>query len=136
MLHFTVSSSNTTLVPNSVVSAGQAGVTFSAGCGSSTLTCTVAVMPVIGQAGTAILTISVLDGANRPAASQLTLTATDPAAAPPPAVVVTPPPTAASGGGGGGGGGALQSWALLSLSILVLWSRRRALPAPRGINQK
>ena len=134
MLHFTVSSSNTTLVPNSVVSAGQAGVTFSAGCGSSTLTCTVAVMPVIGQAGTAILTISVLDGANRPAASQLTLTATDPAAAPPPAVVVTPPPTAASGGGGGGG--ALQSWALLSLSILVLWSRRRALPAPRGINQK
>jgi hypothetical protein len=121
-LHFTVSSSNTNLVPNSVVSAGQPGVAFSAGCGSSTLTCTVLVTPVIGQAGTALLGISVLDGANRPATSQFTFTATAPAAAPPPAVVVTPPPAAASGGGGG-----LQSSALLWLTVLLLWSQRRAL---------
>jgi hypothetical protein len=121
-LHFTVSSSNTDLVPNSVVSAGQPGVAFSAGCGSSTLTCTVLVTPVIGQAGTALLGISVLDGANRPATSQFTFTATAPAAAPPPAVVVTPPPAAASGGGGG-----LQSSALLWLTVLLLWSQRRAL---------
>jgi hypothetical protein len=118
-LHFTVSSSNTTLVPNSVVSAGQPGVTLSAGCGSSTLTCTVAAMPVMGKAGTAILAISVLDGANRPATSQFTLTATDPAAA----VVVTPPPPVATGGGGGGG---LQIWALLWLTALMLWTQRRA----------
>jgi hypothetical protein len=123
-LHFSISSSNTSLVPNSVVSAGQAGVTLSAGCGSSTMTCTVSVTPVIGQAGTATLTISVLDGANRAASSQMTLTATDPAPAPPPAVVVTPPTATASSGGGGG---ALQSWALLWLSVLVLWSQHRAL---------
>jgi hypothetical protein len=135
VLHFTVSSSNTNLVPNSVVSAGQPGVTFSAGCGSSTLTCTVSATPVIGQAGTAILTISVLDGANRAATSQLTLTATDPAPAPPPPVLDTPPvvvtpPPAASGGGG------LQGWAVLGLTVLVLWSQRRALAAPRGRDQK
>jgi hypothetical protein len=140
-LHFTVSSSNTALVPNSVVGAGQPGVTFSAGCGSSTVTCTVVVTPVIGQAGTALLTIAVLDGANRPATSQLTLTATDPAPAPPPPVVLTPPvvvtppvvatspPPAASGGGG------LQSWMVLWLAVLVLWSQRRALPAPSRLNQ-
>jgi hypothetical protein len=120
-LHFTVSSSNTSLVPNSLVSAGQPGVTFSAGCGSSAVTCTVRVTPVIGQAGTALLTISVLDGANRPAISQFTLMATAPAAA----VVVTPPPPAASGGGGG----AVQIWAVLWLTALVLWSRRRPLQA-------
>jgi hypothetical protein len=124
-LHFSVSSSNTSLVPNSVVSAGQPGVTLSAGCGSSTMTCTVSVTPVIGQAGTATLTISVLDGANRAAISQMTLTATDPAPAPPSAVVVTPPTATASSGGGGGG--ALQSWALLWLGVLVLWSQHRAL---------
>jgi hypothetical protein len=128
VLHFSVSSSNPNLVPNSVVSAGQPGVTLSAGCGSSTLTCTLVVTPVIGQAGTTIVTISVLDGANRPATSQLTLTATDPAAAPPPPVTVTPPvvmtapPPAASGGGSGGGGG-LQGWALLCLTVLL--SRNR-----------
>ncbi len=132
MLHFAVSSSNKSLVPNSVVSVGQPGVSFSAGCGSSALTCTVLVTPVIGQAGTATLTISVLDGANRTATSQLTLTATDPASAPPPPVVVTPPPAVATGGGGGG---AFRSWALLWLTVLVLWSLRRTLPAPRGINQ-
>ena len=121
-LHFAVSSSNTSLVPNSVVSAGQPGVTFSAGCGSSTLTCTVLVTPVIGQAGTALLTISVLDGANRAATSQLTLTATAPAPAPPPPPVMAMPPVAS----GGGGGGSLQDWALLWLAMLVLWSQRRA----------
>jgi hypothetical protein len=120
-LHFSVSSSNTNLVPNSVVGAGQPGVTVSAGCGSSTLTCTLLVTPVIGQAGTATVTVSVLDGANRPATSQFTLTATDPAPAPPAAVVVTPPPAPAGGGGGG-----LQTWTLLWLTMLLLWSQRRA----------
>jgi hypothetical protein len=119
-LHFTVSSSNTVLVPNSVVSAGQPGVTFSAGCGSSALTCTVSVTPALGQAGSAVITISVLDGANRPATSTLTLTASNPAPAP-------PPPPASATSGGGGGGGTMQDWALLWLTVLVLGSQRRAL---------
>ncbi|HEY6457482.1 MAG TPA: S8 family serine peptidase [Steroidobacteraceae bacterium] len=122
VLHFSVSSSNPTLVPNSIVSAGQPGVTLSTGCGSSTLACTVSVKPVIGQAGTAILTISLLDGANRPATTQWTLTATDPAP-----VVVTPPTPVATGGGGGGGG--MQLGALLWLSALMLWAQRRAATA-------
>jgi hypothetical protein len=78
-----------------------------------------------------MLTIPVLDGANRPATSQLTLTATDPAPAPVTVtspVAVTPPP--ATGGGGG-----LESWTVLWLTVLVLWSQRRAFPAPRRLNQ-
>ena len=120
-LHFTVSSNNAALVPNSVVSAGTAGVTVSAGCGSTTLSCTLVVTPVTGQAGTAILTLSVLDGANRAATTQVTLTETDPA----------PGPTSSSGGGtattGGGhsGGGGMQGWALLWLGVLLAWSQRR-----------
>lgn len=118
-LHFSVSSSNTALVPNSVVSAGTAGVTISAGCGSTTLSCTLAVTPVTGQAGTAILTVSVLDGANRAATTQVTLTETDPA----------PGATSSSGGGtaatGGGGGGGMQGWAVLWLGVLLAWSQRR-----------
>lgn len=117
VLHFTVSSSNTALVPNSVVSSGQPGVSFSAGCGSSTLSCTVLVTPVIGQAGTAVLTISVLDGANRAATSRLTLTASNPA----------PAPAAPAATSAGGGGGSLQDWALWWLTVLVLWSQRRPL---------
>ncbi len=81
-LHFSLSSSNPALVPNSVVGAGMPGLTVSSGCGTSTLTCTLAVTPIVGRAGTATLTISVVDGANRSAAAQMTLTATDPAPAP------------------------------------------------------
>ena len=118
-LHFTVGSSNTALVPNSVVSAGTPGVTVSPACGVSTLTCTLLVTPQLGQSGTATLTLSAVDGAGRPAATQLVFTATDPA----------PAPTGSGGGsstlGGGGGapapsghsgGGALGLWALLFLA--------------------
>jgi hypothetical protein len=120
-LHFSVSSNNTALVPNSIVSAGTAGVTVSAGCGSTTLSCTLIVTPATGQAGTAILTVSVLDGANRAATSQLTLTETDPAPG--------PPTSTGSGGGtapsGGGGGGGMQGWELLGFCALWAWSQRR-----------
>jgi uncharacterized membrane protein YgcG len=138
-LHFTLSSTNPTLVPNSVGAAGAPGLTVSSGCGTSALTCTLAVTPVIGQAGTAVLTISVVDGANRAAAAQMTLTATDPAPAP-----VGSGSGSGSGGGSGGsssgssssgsvaagaassGGGAVQGWALLCLGGLLAWSKRRA----------
>lgn len=127
-LHFSVSSSNTALVPNSVVASGTPGVTVSAGCGTSTLNCTLLVTPQLGQSGTATLTVSALDGAGRPAVTQLVFTATDPAPA---------PPSSGSGGGsstlgggsgtaapsGHGGGGALQVWALLFLAALTLWSK-------------
>ena len=109
-LHFTVSSTNTALVPNSIVTAGTPGVTVSSGCGTTTLSCTLLVTPALGQSGTATLTVSALDGANRPASAQLLFTATNPAPAP-------PPPS-----GGGGGGGAWQGWALLCLA-LALWSK-------------
>jgi hypothetical protein len=130
-LHFTVSSSNAALVPNAIVNAGTAGVTVSSGCGTSTLNCTLFVTPVLGQSGTATLTVSALDGANRPASAQLTFTATDPAPAPPSSGGTTS--GTGSGGtgsstasGGHGGGGALQGWALLWLAGLARWSQRRA----------
>jgi hypothetical protein len=113
-LHFTVSSSNTALVPSSVVSAGTPGVTISSGCGSTTLSCTVSITPVTGQAGTATVTISVLDGANRPATAPVAFTATNPA----PATTSTTSNGGASSGGHGGGG-ALQYWVLLCLGALL-----------------
>ncbi len=124
-LHFAVSSTNTALVPNAIVTAGTPGVTVSSGCGTSTLACTLSVTPVLGQAGTATLTISALDGANRAATTRMTFTATDPA-----------PPSSANPGGntvgttpvssGHSGGGGFEVWSLLSLSALAAWSRRRA----------
>jgi large repetitive protein len=122
-LHFTASSSNPGLVPGSVVGTGTPGVTLSSGCGTVTLNCTVSVTPVRGQAGTATVTISVLDGANRAAVTMMTLSATDPA----PATLApsSPLPSAASSGGGHSGGGALQSWVLVWLGALLAWSLRR-----------
>jgi hypothetical protein len=150
-LHFTVSSSNPALVPNSVVSAGTPGVTVSSGCGSSTLSCTLSVMPVAGQAGTAVLTVAAVDGANRPAMTQMTLTATDPA--PPVSSGSSSGGTEGSSSGGSssggsssggstastsvggahGGGGGLQLWALFGLGALVAWSQRRA-QRPRRVS--
>ncbi len=121
-LHFTVSSSNTTLVPSSVVGAGMPGVTVSSGCGTSTLNCTLSVTPVVGQAGTAILTVSAVDGAKRSAMSQMTLTATNPA----------PAASMGTAGSSSHGGGGLDGWSLFGLGALVAWSRRRALRRQGG----
>jgi hypothetical protein len=115
-LTFSVSSSNPALVPNAVVSAGSPGVTVSAGCGSTLLTCTLSVTPVAGQAGEAIVTFSVLDGAHRAATTHLTLNSTDPA---PAASAAGNGTTLNANTGSGGGGGALQVWVLLWLGVLV-----------------
>jgi hypothetical protein len=131
-LHFTATSSNPALVPSAVVAAGTPGVTLSSGCGTVTLNCTVSVTPTKGQAGTATVTISVLDGANRPAATMMTLTSTDPA---PATLTPSSPPTSttsSSSGGGSSGGGALQSWVLLWLGALVSWSVRRQFKSRLG----
>jgi hypothetical protein len=122
-LSFSVSSSNTALVPNSVVATGMPGVAVSSGCGSTTLTCTLSVTPVAGQAGTATVTISVLDGANRAAESQLTLTSTNPA----PATSAAGGASPSAGTGSHGGGGALQYWVLLWLGLLVALKIERQL---------
>lgn len=116
-LHFAVLSNNTALVPSSVVAAGSPGVTLSAGCGASTLNCTVFVTPVTGQAGMATVTLSVLDAASRSAATQMTLTATDPASA---------PTSAAGSGSASGGGGALQGWVLLWLGVLLAYAQHQS----------
>ncbi len=122
-LHFMVSSSNTALVPNSLVSAGLPGVTVSSGCGTSTLDCTLSVTPVAGQAGTAILTVSALDGAKRSAMSQMTLTATNPA----PAASAGSSSSMGAAVASSHGGGAFNGWSLFGLGALVAWSQRRAL---------
>jgi Subtilase family len=123
-LHFAVGSTNSALVPGNLVAAGTTGVTISPGCGSSTQSCTLTVMPTVGQAGMATLTISVLDGANRGATAQMTLTSTNPAPAPAPTPTPTPTP-APTPSPAGGGGGAMPGWGLMFLSLLAAWSRRR-----------
>jgi len=144
-LHFAVSSTNTALVPNAVVSAAAPGVTVSGGCGTSTLSCTLSVPPVAGQAGTAVLTVSALDGANRGATAQMTLTATDPG---PPTSTTngsgssgTSGTTAGSTGiavsnGSGGGGGGLADWMLFGLAALVVLKVQRDLQhAGKGLQR-
>ncbi|HTV77551.1 MAG TPA: S8 family serine peptidase [Steroidobacteraceae bacterium] len=116
-LTFSVSSSNPALVPNAIVGAGTAGVTLSSGCGTTTLNCTLLVTPVAGQAGTAIVTISVLDGANRAGQTHLTVDATDPA--PAASNSAGNSGSMAASTGSHGGGGAMQLWMLLALGGLV-----------------
>jgi hypothetical protein len=86
-----------------------------ADCGSSTLSCTLSVMPANGPGGTVNVTVAAVDGANRSASASMTVTVTG-SAAPPPAV--TPNPTPASGGGGGGALG----WGTIA-SLLLTGSR-------------
>jgi hypothetical protein len=79
-LHFSVASSNTALVPAALAAPGAAGISIApGGCGTTTLTCTLAVTPAIGQVGTASVTVSALDGANRPAPATMLVTVSEPA---------------------------------------------------------
>lgn len=109
-LHFSVTSSDTSSIPASIVAAGSPGVTIApADCGTSTLSCTLSVMPANGPGGTVNLTVAAVDGANRSASASMTITVTA-SAAPPPAATPTPP-------SGGGGGGALSWWMIASLLL-------------------
>jgi len=75
-----VQSSNPALVPAALVAAGTAGVTLSPGsCGARATSCTISATPVIGEVGTATLTVVVSDGANRSAPALSTITVTAPA---------------------------------------------------------
>lgn len=117
-LHFTVASTNSTLIPAAVAASGTAGVAISpSDCGSTTLTCSLTVTAAQYQGGTATVTVSAVDGAGRAAPATMHVTVTNPQTAP------TPPPstTANSGGGGHGGGGSLGWWEILAAAVLVLW---------------
>ncbi len=121
-LHFSVTTSDSTLIPASIVAAGSAGVTISPdSCGSTTLACTLTVTAVNGQYGGAVnLTLSVLDGANRSAPATMKVTVNGSPAPPPSA-----PPTVTVSSGSGGGGGALHWWELWFLALLGLTPHRR-----------
>jgi hypothetical protein len=122
-LHFAVASTNTALIPASVVAAGKPGVTVApSSCGTATLACTLTVTAAAYQGGTATLTVSAVDGAGRAAPATMHVTVSNPQAAPP------PPPVQSSGSGGGG---ALGLWDLLAIAILAL-HRARMLAASAG----
>jgi hypothetical protein len=79
-VHFSVASTNPALVPAALSADGAPGVTVApAGCGTSTFSCTLSVTPAIGQTGTASVTVSALDGANRAAPATMHITVTKPA---------------------------------------------------------
>jgi Subtilase family len=112
-LRFSVTSSNASAIPPSVVAAGSPGVTITpSDCGVTTLTCSVSVMPANGPGGAVDLTIAAVDGANRSAASTIKVSVTGNQAAP---TNSTPGPTP----GSGGGGGALDLWAAVALLLLA-----------------
>jgi hypothetical protein len=123
-LHFSVTSTNPTLIPEAVGASGAPGISVApSDCGATTLTCSLTVTAAQYQGGTATVTVSTVDGAGRAAQATIHVTVTNPATAPPPA------PPATSSGGGGGGGGSLSLWeicaALLALAA-QLTARRRA----------
>ena len=120
-LHFTVTSTNSTLVPSAVAASGTAGVAITpSGCGSTTLTCSLTVTAAQYQGGTATVTVSAVDGAGRAAPATMHVTVTNPQTAPPP-----PPATTTSSSGGHSGGGSLGWWKILAAAALVLWRRVR-----------
>jgi hypothetical protein len=80
-LSLSVTSSNAALIPATLVAAGKAGITVSpATCGSGTTACTIVATPVIGQIGTATITLTATDGAHRQGRSASVITVTKPPA--------------------------------------------------------
>jgi hypothetical protein len=112
-LSVTATSSNQALLPDS-------GISVSAGCGESTMSCTATLVTANGATGAATVSLTVQDTHGQTAAATATLqvaTATVPQ--PPPA----PPPgpgTGSASQGGGGGGGSLEFLSLLALAIVLV----------------
>lgn len=124
-LHFAVTSTDPTLVPESVGASGAAGISVApTDCGSTTLTCTLTVTAAQYQGGTATLTVSTVDGAGRVAQATMHVTVTNPQTAPPP----PPPPPATRSGGGGGG--SLSLWEICA-GLLALAARINLRLRPR-----
>lgn len=120
-IHFSVTSSDASVVPASIVASGQSGLTISpANCGTGTMTCSLVVTPANG--GTAVVTLAALDGANRSASSMMHITVSGGSAPAPPPPTSTAVPSH-------GGGGAWQWWELGILAALGLRRRRQELTA-------
>jgi subtilase family protein len=116
-LHFSVTSTNPTLIPESAGTSSAPGISVSpADCGSPTLTCTLTVTAAQYQGGTATVTVSAVDGAGRAAPATTHVTVTNPQTAPP------PPPPAPATGSSGGGGGSLSLWEVCA-ALLALAAR-------------
>ena len=129
-LHFSVSSTNATLIPASVVAAGSPGVSVSpAECGSTTLTCSLTVTAAPYQGGTATVTVSAVDGAGRAAPATMHVTVTNPQAAPPQS---PPAPATTTDSGGHGGGGSLSWWEIAAALAAVVVSKSRFHPGRRS----
>lgn len=106
-LSMSVSSSNAALLPNS-------SIVLSAGCGTTSKSCTATLTLASGQSGTADVTIQAQD----PYGQAGTATAS---------VQVAAPPSKS-----GGGGGALDVWGLVSLAGLLTVRVRRGLRQRSG----
>jgi hypothetical protein len=121
-LHFSVTSTSPSLIPESVGASGAAGISVApSDCGSTTLTCTLTITAAQYQGGTATVTVSTVDGAGRAAQATMHVTVTNPQTAPPP----PPPPPPATSSGGGGGGGSLGLWEVCA-GLLALAARLTA----------
>jgi len=83
-LKYSVTSTNTSLIPASMVAMGSAGITLT--CFAGTTSCTVAFTPTMGQVGAANVTITATDGAGRSASVQSAIAVTMP---PAPTVSIT-----------------------------------------------
>jgi hypothetical protein len=113
-LHFSVASTNGTLIPPSVSAAGAPGVAISpSDCGATTLACSLKVTAAQYQGGTATITVSAVDGAGRSAPATMHVTVNNPQTAP-------PPPTVVVTGSNGGGGGFLSLWEIFAATALAL----------------
>ncbi|MBV9913569.1 MAG: S8 family serine peptidase [Sinobacteraceae bacterium] len=109
-LHFSVTSSNTSLIPGALVNSGSPGVTVTPStCGSSTLSCSLVVTTAHGPSSTVKLTVAAVDGGGRSAPATMTVTVNgDQQSAP-----SSPPATS------GGGGGSLAPWELVALLLMI-----------------
>jgi Subtilase family len=125
-LHFSVASTNSTLIPASMAGAGAPGVAISpSDCGTKTLTCSLKITAAQYQGGTATVTVSAVDGAGRSAPATVHVTVSNPQTAPP----SPPTSTTTTSSGGGHGGGSLSLWEILVAAALAL---SRAISAAAG----
>ncbi len=113
-LHFTVTSSNTSSIPASIVAAGSPGVTITpSDCGTSTLTCALSITAANGPGGIVKVTLAAVDGANRSAPASMTVT-----------VKGSPTPPLSSASAPGSGGGGRLGWWLISALLLSMGLKR------------
>jgi hypothetical protein len=116
-LSVTAASSNASLFP-------AANLTVSAGCGTTTMTCTLGIRAANGVSGSATITITVTDKYSQSSSTTASVQV-DPGAQ------SSSANSGSGGGGGGGGGGVLHWWEIAAIALLVsrrAFLKRRAIP--------